>query len=114
MMAKKQNPLLAAFEAKKEAEFAQRRACLTEINMIAMLIAGSRLGFVGECRSGDLLEEQIKVKTEIATILAEDSEVDQNLTFTKADLARSLKQILGKNWPKYRYLFPLLKDYWED
>lgn len=82
--------------------------------MIAMLIAGSRLGFVGECRSGELLEEHIKVKTEIATILAEDSEVDQNLTFTKADLARSLKQILGKNWPKYRYLFPLLKDYWED
>lgn len=34
-MAKKQNPVLAAFEAKKEAEFRGRLACNSEINMIA-------------------------------------------------------------------------------
>lgn len=113
-MAKKQNPILAAFEAKKEAEFAQRRANLTEINMIAMLMAGSKLGFLGEKRAGLLLTEQIEQKKQIAKVLLEDSKVDPSLTYTKADLARSVKQILGKNWDIHKYLFPLLSDYWND
>ena len=122
-MANKQNPILAAFEAKlrrefeeekaqMEAEFAARRAALTEINMIATLIGGNNLGFIGEERSGLLLEEQIKTKEQVAKALAEDAKSDPGLTHTKADLARRVKQILGKNWNKYKYLFPLLADHW--
>ena len=115
MAGHKPNPLLAAFEAKKEAEFTGRLARNSEINMIAMLIAGSRLGFLGEKRGDLLIEEQIAVKMEIADVLIKDSEDDPHLTYTKADLARSLQQILGpEGWKKHQKLFPLLYEYWDD
>ena len=114
-MANKPNPVLAAFEAKKEAEFKGRLACNTELNLIAMLIAGSELGFIGEKRADLLLAEVIEVKMRIADDLVKDAEVDKDLTYTKGDLARRLTQILGANgWDRCKQLFPLLKDYWED
>lgn len=113
MMAKKQNPILAAFEAKKEAEFKQRLARNTEINMMAMLLAGSDLGFLGEKRAGALLDSQIEMKMKLARDLVADSESDPTLTYTKADLFRSLHQILGPaEWVRCQKLFPLLHDYW--
>ena len=114
-MAKKINPLLAAFEAKKEAEFMGRLACNTEINLIAMLIAGNDLGFLGEKRADLLLAEVIEVKMKIADDLLKDSRDDATLAYTKADLARRVKQILGPDgWQRCKKLFPLLEDYWED
>lgn len=125
-MAKKQNPILAAFEAKLRKEFAEemaaleaeakeRQKCTSEIEMISMLIAGNRLGFLGEKRANLLLEEQIDVKMEFAAALLKDAEDDEDLTFTKADLARTVRQILGEEgWKKHRKLFPLLRDYWND
>lgn len=126
-MAKK-NPLLAAFEAKlrqefaqelarfeaeKEVEFAQRLSKNTEINMISMLFAGSDLGFLGRVRSGALLERQVEVKMKIADDLLKDVKDDPELTYTKADLARRLIQILGPSeWARCQNLFPLLRDYW--
>jgi hypothetical protein len=112
-MSKKPNPLLAAFEAKKEAEFSQRLAKNTEINMIAMLIAGNNLGFLGPARAGLLLEEQVEVKMDIAEALLADAKDDPTLAYTKADLARRLIQILGPSeWARCQALFPLLRDYW--
>lgn len=109
----KPNPLLAAFEAKKEAEFSQRLAKNTEINMIAMLIAGNNLGFLGPARAGLLLEEQVEVKMDIAEALLADAKDDPTLAYTKADLARRLIQILGPSeWARCQELFPLLRDYW--
>lgn len=114
-MAKKQNPLLAAFEAKKEAEFTGRMACNTEINMMAMLIAGNDLGFIGQKRADLLLEKHIETKMQIADDILKDAKTDKELTYTKADLARRLKQILGPDgWTRCRELFPLLRDYWEE
>ena len=114
-MAKKQNPVLAAFEAKKEAEFMGRLACNTEIGLIAMLIAGNDLGFIAEKRADVLLAEVIEVKMQIADQLVADAKDDATLAYTKADLARRVKQILGPDgWNRCRELFPLLKDYWED
>jgi hypothetical protein len=113
-MAKKQNPLLAAFEAKKEAEFRGRLACNTEINMMAMLIAGNNLGFVAEKRADLLLVEHVETKMKIADELLRDAEADKDLEYTKADLARRLKQILGPDgWARCRELFPMLRDYWD-
>ena len=123
-MAKKQNPILAAFEAKLRAEFAQEKAQMeadfkdrlsmnTEINLISMTLAGSRLGFLGEKRAGAFLEEQVETKMKLADDLLKDAEDDPSLEYTKADLARSMIQVLGPdNWPRYQYLFPLLHDYW--
>lgn len=113
-MAKKQNPILAAFEAKKEAEFSNRLATNTEINLIAMLIAGNNLGIIGEKRGHPMLAEQMDVKMQIAEAILEDSKADKTLEYTKADLAGRVRQILGlEGWEKCKYLFPLLGDYWE-
>lgn len=114
-MAKKQNPLLAAFEAKKEAEFSGRLACNTEINMMATLIAGNDLGFIAEKRADLLLERIVEVKMQIADDLLADAEADKALTYTRADMARRMKQILGPDgWNRCKGLFPLLRDYWDD
>lgn len=114
-MAKKQNPFLAAFEAKKEAEFQGRLACNTELNMIAVLVAGNDLGFLAEKRADLLLARLVEVKMEIADDLVSDAKDDVELDHTKAALARRVKQILGPDgWDRCKQLFPLLRDYWED
>lgn len=114
-MAKKPNPVLAAFEAKKEKEFQGRLACNTELNMIAVLIAGNDLGFLAEKRADLLLARLVEVKMEIADDLVSDAKDDVELDHTKYVLARQVKQILGKDgWNRCKQLFPLLRDYWED
>lgn len=114
MAKNKPNPILAQFEAKKEAEFTGRLACNTEINMMSALIAGNDLGFIAEKRADLLLARMVEVKMELATDLVADAKADKSLTYTKADLARRLKQILGPDgWIRCRELFPLLRDYWE-
>lgn len=113
-MSRKPNPLLAAFEAKKEAEFTGRLACNTEINVIAMLIAGNDLGFLSTKRADQLLARHVEIKMQIADGLLNDAANDKDLTYTKADLARRIKQILGPDgWSRCRELFPLLRDYWD-
>lgn len=131
-MAKKQNAFLAAFEekirqemleefnqflteyeAKKEAEFDLRLAKNTEINMLAMIIAGNDLGILAEKRAGLMLEEQIDVKVRIADELLKDAEADPDLVYTIYDLASRMRSILGaEGWMRYQKLFPLLRDYW--
>lgn len=114
MAKNKPNPLLAAFEAKKEAEFAGRLACNTEIQALAMLFAGNDLGFLGEKRADLLLARQVEVAMEIADLLLSDAKDDTTLEHTKATLARRARQILGPDgWDRSKYLFPLLRDYWE-
>lgn len=114
MTKNKQNPLLAAFEAKKEAEFAGRLACNTEINMMAMLIAGNDLGFIGEKRADLLLAQYCETQMQIAEELLGDAKADKELTYTKASLTRRMKQILGQDgWDRCKGLFPLLRDYWD-
>lgn len=114
-MAKKQNPILAAFEAKKEEEFRGRLACNSEINMMATLIAGNDLGFIADKRADLLLVRMVEVKMELADDLLSDAKDDKELTYTKAALARRVKQILGPDgWNRCKQLFPLLRDYWED
>lgn len=115
MPKQKSNPLLAAFEAKKEAEFDLRLKTHNEINMLALLIAANEELQVGPGRSGGLLFEYIATKMQIAEDILEDSEADKTLTYTKYDIATRVKQILGKeNWLQYRELFPLLREYWEE
>ena len=109
----KPNPVLAAFEARKEAEFRGRLRCNDEINLMSMLIAANRLGLVGPGRSGDLLAEMLSIKMQIAEDLIEDSKDDQQLWKTKADLYRIIQPILGEeNWKKYQSYFPMLEYYW--
>lgn len=112
MAKNKQNPLLAAFEAQLEAEFQQRLAINSEIDLIADLIAANNELKVGKGRAGYFLAEKLSVKMQIATeIIKED---DPELLYTKHNLAKRLKSILGKEaWMQYRELFPLLREYWD-
>lgn len=108
---KKPNPVLAAFEAKLEAQFAMRRQTHEEINMISLIIAADDEE-VPEV--GNLLFRYIQTKMKLAKDLIEDSESDPTLVYTKADLARRVKSVLSaEEWVEYRELFPLLRDYWE-
>ena len=117
-MAKKQNPILAAFEAMKEAEFKQRRAIHEEINMLSLIIAADdeKESFEesGEMDVGKLLFRYIEVKMQMSNDIVADAKADPSLVYTKADIARRVKSILGKeDWERYKSLFPLLQDYWE-
>lgn len=116
-MANKQNPILAAFEAKKEAEFRQRRATHEEINMLSLIIAADdeMESFVesGEMDIGNLLFRYIEVKMQMAKDIVKDAEADPTLVYTKADIARRVKSVLSEeDWEQYKELFPLLRDYW--
>lgn len=109
----KQNPILAAFEAKKEKEFQGRLACNSEINMMATLIAGNDLGFIGTKRADLLLAQIVETKMQIADEIISDTKDDETMEYTKADLARRLQKILGPDgWERCKMLFPLLRDYW--
>ena len=111
MAPKKQNHFLTQLEEK----YKQRLARNSEITMIAMLIAGNDLGFLGEKRADLLLEQLLETKEQLATDLLEDAKVDKSLTYTKADLARRLKKILGPvGWDHCKMLFPLLYEYWDE
>ena len=108
-MAKKPNPFLEKLEANHQA----RLAINSEINMMAMLIAGNDLGFIGEKRADLLLAKHVETKMKLAEDLVADAKVDKDLVYTKVDLARRLKQILGPDgWERCKTLFPLLREYW--
>lgn len=108
----KPNPLLAAFEAKLEAEYQQRKQINSEIHMIALLIAANNELQVGAGRAGNFLAEHIDVVMQITKAILQDD--DPELLYTKYNLAKRLKSILGaENWVRYRELFPLLREYWD-
>ena len=133
-MAKHQNAVLVAFEAKirremmdefqrtlaehdaqKEAEFQQWLDKLRELCQIAMLIAGNDLGILAEKRAGPMLEEHMDVLVRMTDDLLEDAESDRDLVYTIYDLASRVKSILGREgWAKHQKLFLLLRDYWDE
>ena len=98
----KRNPYLADLEDK----FTRKH---NEIARIALVIAADDEGIADV---NALLERFLQVRLKIASDLYQDAKADGTLTYTKYDIATRVKTII--NWAKYRVLFPLLKDYWED
>lgn len=113
-MAKK-NPILDAFEKKKEQEFAFRRRANEEISIIAMIIAADdSLEPEDPQMIGLMLDDYFSTKEILARDMLEDIKSDREMVYTRCDLARRLKQTLGRDlWVKYRERFPLLREYWE-
>lgn len=108
-MAKK-NPLLEAFEAKLERNYQLRLAHNNEIGMLGLIIAADDEEIPDV---GGLLFRFIETKMQIAKDIVTDSRDDKTLTYTRADIARRVKQVLGEeDWERYKELFPLLKEYW--
>ena len=112
----KQNPLLAAFEAKLEAEYMLRFKRREEISLIAHILSchedfGAGPGRAEKCICGYLESQQ-----EVAEAILAETKEDPLHEFPKIqrDLAKTLKSIMGPDlWKKYQYLFPMLQFYWD-
>lgn len=121
-MANKQNPFLAKRDAQKEAEHKQRLRCLSEIQIMAMMIAANNKLQVGPGRAAGFLSEYVNVKAQIARDIADDigdsrkkgGSGDPEFLYTKRNLASRLRRIFGKSWAQYREFFPMLRDFWEE
>lgn len=118
-MAKPKNAYLAKIQAKAQAKEAAKTETHVEIDTIAMLLAAHARLKVGPGRAGDLVNDFLAYKLEIAEAihkeLDEDKSKKKELVVVKRDLAYMLREILGaENWERYKTLFPFLRDFWEE
>lgn len=117
-MAKKTNPMLAAFEAKLEANYKQRLEINSEFDMIAfMKTVHEELG-VGPGRAFKVFNAFMANKLEIAETIHEDygdkDSGDKQILHTKSSYAKLMRRIFGlESWQKVKIWFQLLRDYWE-
>lgn len=119
-MAKKQNPLLAAFEARLKAEYRQRLEINSELDYIAFMKTINEELQVGPGRAGRLFNAFLANKLELAEHIDNDYGPDKHtgdkqILHTKATYAKMMRRIFSKeDWMRVRVMFQLLKDYWED
>ena len=103
-MAKPQNAFLAKLKAEAQAKEAKKTEAHVEIDTIAMLLM---VRDIFQCGSGRAGKAMIKE-------LDEDKSKKKEIIILRRDLAKNLKELLGKeSWEKYHTLFPFLRDYWE-
>lgn len=106
----KNNPILEAHERILERGYQLRLAHNNEIGMLGMIIAADDEEIENV---GGLLFRFIETKMQIAKDIVSDSKDDKTLTYTRADIARRVKQVLGEeDWERFKELFPLLEEYW--
>lgn len=132
----KPNHLLASFEAKIRAEYEvkmaqmeadhkQRIRNISEISLIALLLAAHENLKVGPGRAPGLMAEYLHQKMQIADMLLEDIGGpdkynkgewlgDKSFQKTGHDLSVVLRGILGSHWDEYKEFFPMLEDWWGD
>ena len=78
--------------------------------MLGLIIAADDEGIEDV---GGLLFRFIETKMQIARDIVLDSKDDKTLTYTRADIVRRVKQVLGEeDWERFKELFPLLEEYW--
>ena len=116
-MAKK-NAFLAKLQAQAQAKEAAKTEAHVEIDTIALLLSAHDVCQVGSGRASTLLNSFLAYKIEIAEEIIKELDEDQSkkkeIVMVRRDLAKHLKEILGKDgWEKYKTLFPFLRDYWE-
>lgn len=116
-MAKK-NAFLAGLEAKAEAKAAMKTDAHVEVDTIAMILMIHDVFHCGPGRAGKAINDFLAFKIEFAEAVMKELDEDQSkkkeILVLRKDLAKQLKEILGKeNWEKYHTLFPFVRDYWE-
>lgn len=110
---RKINPMLASFEAKLEARYQQQLEVNSEIDLIAHLLSCNEDFKVGPGRADVAINGFLESKMDLVDTVLNDE--DKELLHSKYTIAKRLKQILGpENWEKYKCLFPLLEEYWDD
>ncbi len=119
MAKNKQNPVLAAFEARLEANYKQRLEINSEMDMIAFMKTVNEELHVGPGRAFKVFNAFLANKVQIAETIHEDYGPDKytgdkELLHTKASYAKLLKRIFGaESWQKVKTWFQLLYQYWE-
>ena len=116
-MAKK-NAFIQKLQAQAQAKEALRTEAHVEIDTIAMLLSVHDVCGVGAGRASKQIDSYLAYKLEIAEAIVKEMDDDKSkikeIVVVRRDLAKNLKEILGKEgWEKYKTLFPLLRDYWE-
>lgn len=118
-MAKKQNPMLAAFEAKLRAQYREQLEINSEFDLIALMkTVHDELG-VGPGRAGKILNAFLINKVELAETIHEDygpdkDTGDKEILHTKKQYAQFLKSVFSlEDWETAKTWFPLLRDFWE-
>jgi hypothetical protein len=117
-MAKKQNPMLAAFEARLEANYQQRLGINSEFDLIAfMKTVHEELG-VGPGRAFRVFNAFMANKLEIAETIHADygdkDSGDKEILHTKKKYAKLMKRIFKpEDWQNVKIWFQLLREYWE-
>lgn len=117
-MAKQKNAFLAKLKAQAQEKEAVKTKAHVEIDTISMLLSVHDVCGVGAGRASKVLNSFLAYKMEIAEEIIKELDEDQSkkkeIIIVRRDLAKRLKEILGKEgWEKYKTLFPFLRDYWE-
>lgn len=118
-MARKQNPLLASFEAQLKSEYKQKLEINSEFDYIAFMKTIHEELQVGPGRAGRLFNAFLANKLELAEEIDKDYGPDKHtgdkqLLHTKAKYAELMRSIFSKeDWEQARVMFQMLKDYWE-
>jgi hypothetical protein len=115
---KPQNAFLAKLQAQAAAKEKVKTDAHVEIDTMAMLLSVHDRLQVGPGRADGVVNDFLAWKLEIAEAIVKELDEDQSkkkeLIIVKRDLAKRIKEILGKEaWERRKTLFPFLKEYWE-
>ena len=119
-MAVKNNPMLAAFEAKLEANYKQRLEINSEMDLIAFMKTVHEEFGVGPGRALKSFNTFMNNKLEIAYTIRDDygpdkETGDKQILYTKSSYAKLMRQIFGpESWQKVKIWFQILYEFWED
>lgn len=94
-MAKKPNPLLAAYEAKLERVYRRKLEIANQMGLDAAMIAANEVLGMGAGRAEKFRSVYIRTLNEMAKLLAEDSMDDPELDWSTATIDRRLQPIMG-------------------
>lgn len=92
---KKQNPLLAKYEAALEARYQRRLKIGMQIGLDAAMIAANEVLGLGAGRAERFVAEYIRTVNEIAGLFVGDGSADPAMDYSKEVLDRRLRQICG-------------------
>ncbi len=97
MAKKKQNPILAAYEAKLEAKFRYQLSIAMQMGLDAGMIAANEVLGMGAGRAEKFRTAYINTVNEISRMTVEDSDDDPEFVYTKAKVDERLKKIVGED-----------------
>jgi hypothetical protein len=117
-MAKKQNPLLEAFEAKLQANYMKKLEINCEFDYIAFLKTVNEELQVGPGRAPRVFRAFLANKMELAEAIDKDygdkDSGDKQILHTKATYAKLIRSYFRpEDWQEFKEMFQFLRDYWE-